>query len=147
MRIPIRHPWLLPALAAAVLLAGCGDDPVTTPGGDPLIYLGVLETGGRIEEPLVLAEEGTVRIELTDVTPIFVELGVEGELPLFSLGVGLGDDSSGSCAITFGTSLLEGESLTVLVEDTMLCLLVFDDGSLPPDAVISYTVTIEDVQS
>lgn len=127
--------------------AGCGDDPVTTPGGEPLIYTGLLEQGERLEFPLILAEEGTIRIELTDATAVLVETGGSGgEVLPFTVGVGVGQDNQGTCGITFGSSLSEGENLTVLLEDTMRCLLIFDDGTLPLDAVIRYTVTVDDVE-
>ena len=44
----------------------------------------------------------------------------------------------GDCRITFGSSLFEGDNLTILLEDEARCLLIFDDGTLPEDAVISY---------
>jgi hypothetical protein len=124
-------------------LLGCADDPVTTPGGQPLVFQGRLEQGQRIEAPLLLEEEGTIRIVATDLTPILIQAPV----PELSIGLGIGDLVGGACNLTFGTSLTEGDNLTVLVEDAMQCLLFFDNGSLPPDAIISYTVTVEDLKS
>lgn len=136
--------------AVLIILAGCADDPVTTPDGQPLVFSGLLEEGGSVTESLVLVEEGMVRIELSEATAVLIELPPGGgEIPPVSLGIGLGSpgSSSGSCSLTFGDSLSEGDALLVLMGATEKCLLIFDDGSLPDDAVVSYTVTVDDVKS
>ena len=140
--------WAVLAIGSAALaLAGCGDDPVTTPDGEPLVFTGQLTEGGTSEVSLELVEEGTVRIVLTDATPLLIEIPEGFNEAFFSVGVGVGDTDTGDCVLTFGDSLLEGDALTVLMEGTDKCLLVFDDGTLPDDAVISYTLTVEDVES
>ena len=130
-----------------VMSVGCADDPMTTPDGQPLVFADLLEQGGQVVESLPLVEKGTIRIELTNATPLLIELPPSGELPFFTVGVGIGDESSGTCVITFGSSLKKGDNLTILVQSDMSCLVVFDDGTLPQGAVIRYTVTVEDVKS
>ena len=97
--------------------------------------------------PLILDEEGTIRITATDLTPQFIQLPPEGGEPAVSIGIAVGDLFEANCSITFGSSLAEGENLTILVEDPTKCLVFFDDQTLPPDAVLEYTVTVEDVKS
>ena len=137
----------LPVLLGVLAVVACADDPVTTPGGEPIVFQGLLRDGDTTEVPLVLDEEGTIRITATELTPLFIQLPPTGELPAVSIGVAIGDPGPGGCGITFGTSLAEGENLTVLVEDANKCLVFFDDQSLPPDAVVRYTVTVDDVKS
>jgi len=134
------------ALGSVLMISvGCANNPVTTPDGQPLVFADQLEQGGKVEESLPLVEPGTVRIELTDATPLLIELPPSGEIPFFTIGVGIGNEDSGTCRITFGESLLEGENLTILVENKLSCLIVFDDGTLPDGAVIRYTVSVVDV--
>ncbi len=136
---------LLPVILLALVSSGCVDNPVTIPDGQPLVFTGLLREGGTVEEILTLEEEGTVRIELTKATAVLFEVLESGAEPIFTIGIGIGDLSSGACALTFGNSLEEGASMTVLMEDKVRCLAIFDDGSLPEDAVVSYVVTVEDV--
>jgi hypothetical protein len=141
-----RHLGAMACLIGAIALAGCGDDPVTTPEGQPIVFTGQLRQGQREERPLVLAEEGTIRIEATKLSPVLVE-APEGEVPPLAMGVGIGDVVDGQCTITFGESLAEGDNLTVFVDDAVQCLLFFDNGTFPPDAIVAYTVTVEDVKT
>lgn len=145
MRPNLRSATVLGAvLILAALGAGCRDDGPTTPDGQPLVFSGQLEQGETVSHVLNLVGEGSIRIELTDLTPVLIQLPPEGELSL-RIGVGLGDFTSGTCQRTFGTGLSEGESLSVLLTDPARCMLVFDNGFLPEDAVVAYTVTIIDL--
>lgn len=138
---------LTPFLGAVFLLSACADDPVTTPGGEPIVYQGRLQEGGRVQRPLILEKEGTIQIELLDLEPVLVQLPPEGETLSLTMGVGIGMLNQQACQITFGASLAVGDNLTILVQDPDACLLFFDDGSLPEDAVVEYTVTVDDVKS
>ncbi len=146
MRLRFRSSTTLAlALLVALTLAGCGDDSPATPDGQPLVFSGELEQGGSVSHVLNLVREGTLRLSLTELTPVLIELPPGGELGTLRIGVGLGDISSGTCRRTFATGLSEGQVLTVLLTDPARCLLVFDNGSLPEDAVVAYTVVVEDV--
>lgn len=143
MRAWIRSATLLGLVVAlAATLAACGDDSPSTPGGEPLVFSGQLEQAGRVTHTLNLVREGMIRIELTELTPVLIELPPGGELGTLRIGIGLGDLTSGTCVRTFATGLSEGETLSVLLTDPARCLLVFDNGSLPEDAVVAYTVTV-----
>ncbi|MDX1644428.1 MAG: hypothetical protein R3244_08750 [Thermoanaerobaculia bacterium] len=146
MRLRFRSSTaLLLAALAGLVLAGCGDDSPATPDGQPLVFSGDLEQGGNVNHVLDLTREGTIRLSLTELTPVLIELPPGGELGTLRIGVGLGDISSGTCRRTFATNLSEGQVLTVLLNDPARCLLVFDNGSLPEDAVVAYTVVVENV--
>lgn len=144
MRRPRRSATLLCTVLLAATVAACRDKGPTTPDHQPLVYTGQLAQGGSVTHVLNLVGEGSIRIELTDLTPVLIELPPEGELNL-RIGVGLGDFSSGNCVRTFGTGLSEGQSLSVLLTDPARCMLVFDNSFLPEDAVVAYTVTITDL--
>ena len=148
MNLRLRQLTLLLSIVGSLAFLGaCADDPATTPGGEPIVFTGRLKQGERINRPLLLEEEGTIRIEVTDLTPVLIELPPEASLPSLTMGVGIGTLGGEECNITFGSSLAEGDNMTVLVEGTTKCLLFFDDGSLPLDAIISYTVMVDDVKS
>lgn len=129
----------------AWLLAGCGGSNPATPDGQPLVYSGQLVQGNSVTHVLNLVREGTINLELTDLTPVLIQIPAVGEL-LLRIGVGIGVlDSSGNCQQTFGTPLAEGQSLNVLLTGKERCLLIFDNGYLPEEAVVDYTVTVTDV--
>ena len=135
------------ALFATLALGGCGSSGPTTPNSEDLVYSGVLETNDRETRPLLLVDEGTVRFTLTKADPLLIQLPPGFDEAFFSIGVGIGQASEGDCSVTFGTSLLVNESLTVFVSDVEHCLVVFDDGSLPPDAKIEWEVVVTDVEN
>ena len=137
--------WI--ALVAVLALVGCGDSGPTTPGSEDLVYNGILSTSERDTRPLILVDEGTVRFTLTKANPLLIELPPGQTEVFFSVGVGVGSTVEGECSITFATSLLESESLTVFLSDTEHCLIVFDDGSLPEDAKIEWEVVVSDVEN
>ena len=144
-----RIPQLIGGLAAVLLLAGCGDDSPVTPGREPLTFEGRLASAGFESHALLLERGGTVRLEVVDLTPIFIDisdLGADVDLEeVLAVGIGIGEfDEEGECLLELRPTVTQGRIVTVLVSDEIDCLAVFDSGQLPPDSLISYIVVVTD---
>lgn len=140
------------AVALAVgslVVAGCGDDSPVTPGREPLTFSGRLEADDFQSFALPLARGGTVRIQVTKLTPVWLEITNVGEetdlATVLTIGVGVGEfDDEGVCAPELRPNLALGRSVTVLLSDGINCLAVFDSNRLPNNTVIDYTVVVTD---
>lgn len=146
-----RIPGLLMVAAAlcALVTAGCGDDSPVTPGREPLVYTGQLASEGFDSYSLPLERGGTVRIEVAELTPIFLNitnLSDDADLKeVLTVGVGIGQfNDEEVCQLELRPTLAEGRSVTVLLSDDANCLAVFDSGQLPPSSRIAYTVVVTD---
>jgi hypothetical protein len=144
-----RRALVIGVLAGAAIFAGCGDDSPVTPGREPLSYSGRLEAEGFHSYALPLERGGTVRVEVTRLTPVWIEItALEEETVLatvLTIGVGIGAfDEEGACDLELRPNLALNRSVTVLLSENVNCLAVFDSGLLPDNSVVDYTVVVTD---
>ena len=138
-----RMRWLAVALTTVLVAGGCGDSSPVTPNREPLIFTGRLASNTTDSHPLPLLRSGTIRIELTELTAIFVQ--IDDTAPSLALGVGIGAfDDKELCVPTLRPTFTEGGAVTVLPSSDIDCLAVFDSGRLPEESLVAYVVTVTD---
>lgn len=134
------RPALLLLLAAGLTTVGC--DSSTRPIDDPLVFEGVIPSGGRESHPFVLTNSGTVRVEFSRI----VEQPVEGFEPLedviWRLGVGIGRPSDGECSTSYSVAAAVGQLVVLGLNEAEYCLLVFDTGFVPEVRILEYSLTL-----
>ena len=133
------------AMLSSILFAACGALALGCSGSSPtdpvqnLVLEGDLEFQGRQSHPVTPGSDGVLRIEVVELTPLLVQVGVLFD-PTFTVGVGLGRPVEDACAVTASFSLRVGGKLSFSLEDGEYCVQIFDTGTLPPDATIHYIV-------
>lgn len=138
-----RMRWLMVTLTTVLVAGGCADSSPVTPGREPLVFTGRLTSNTTDSHSLPLLRSGTIRIELTELTAIFVQ--IDDSAPSLVLGVGIGVfDDKGLCIPTLQPIFGEGSSVTVLPSSDIDCLAVFDSGRLPEGSLVAYVVTVTD---
>lgn len=128
---------LLVALGA---VAGC-DGSSTDPIEAPLFFEGELVFLGSQFHNFTVVSTGTIRIEMVRLQ----EKVAEGAEPLgldLSVGLGLGRPAEGQCATRYSVRAGEGDLVVLGLTGAEFCVLVFDTGTLLPDQVAEYTVSV-----
>jgi hypothetical protein len=133
-----RFAGALLVVAAAMAVAACGDPAPETPTSIPDSVLttetfgGNLAVGGQSYH-FIAARAGEVSLTLTGVSD-----------PSVALGLQMGVFSTLSCTpvlqnpnATVGNKLV-GLSTTL----TSICILVFDPGTIPTDATVTYEIKV-----
>lgn len=149
MSADYRVPRCLVAVGLLAVLVGCGDTSPVTPGREPLTYEGEIASEGFNSHELLLERGGTVRVQLVELSPIFLDIS---DLPpnatleeALGVGVGIGEfNEEGTCVLELRPTLVVGRIVTVLLSDNINCLAVFDSGQLPPDSLLRYRVVVTD---
>ena len=109
-----RMCWLVVMLTTVLVAGGCADSSPVTPDREPLVFTGILASESTDSHPLPLLRSGTIRIELTELTAIFVQVEDKDD-PSLVLGVGIGAfDDEELCIPTLRPTFSEGGSTTVL---------------------------------
>ena len=138
-----RNLHLTLVLAAALAVAGCGDSSPVTPGKEPLIFSGQLASRTSESHTLTLERTGTISIELTELRAIFVHVQDLEAVLAIGVGIGLFDDEA-VCIPSIRPTFTQGGTRSVLITEDVNCVSVFDNGTLPPDALVAYEVILRD---
>lgn len=117
----------LAVFALAGLLAAYGGSGTTTPTGTPTsvtdTFSGTLAPGGSISFPFTITTSGTITATLTTLTP----------QTTITVGFGLGQPSSGTCALMSGayseTSKV-GQVLSGTIGTGSYCVVIYDIGNV-----------------
>lgn len=115
------------AVVLAGLLASCGGSgstsPTTTPTTVTDTFNGTLAAGGTIFFPFTITTSGTITATLTSLTP----------QTTITVGFGLGQPSSGTCALMSGayseTSKV-GQVLSGTIGTGSYCVVIYDIGNV-----------------
>ncbi|MCP4202792.1 MAG: hypothetical protein GY769_12770 [bacterium] len=131
----------LPALLLLALgaLVGCGSS--TEPLETPLVFEGELAFQGSEFHNFTVVAEGTIRIEVVRLQ----QKAVEGEGPVgfdLPVGVGLGRPAEDQCQARTSDRANEGDLLVFGLPGAEFCVLVFDVGTLLPDQVVEYALSV-----
>jgi len=123
---------LLIVAAAALLLPGCGDDPLpttpTTSVRNSESFNGTLEPSGSQRFVFFVSATGTVDLTLYSVRPVGAQTPALS-IPLrFGFGLPIGDDCTLQLAATAAPGLTAQVSLQTLAGT--FCIGVFDEGRL-----------------
>lgn len=133
-----RLRWLAPLVACLLISTACSDSPSEVPDGfSPLTGTVVFQDPNPTEERLVLSEFRIVRFDIVELRPRLIDAGITP-----AIGFGLGEPGEEECATTFRSTVRQGDMFSFGLEEGEYCLLFFDSGNLPEDAVIDYTVTV-----
>ena len=132
------------ALLLAALLTGtiaCSDSP-TAPIDEPLVFSGDLLYQGSVEHFFTLQHPGAIQIKVLDLVAKLVEIDPLNPLNLV-VGLGLGRPDGSSCSTTSRTNVAKDSLLAFGLSAGDYCIVLFDSGRLPEDAVIGYSVLID----
>ena len=117
-------PWLVTAIGAAMVLAGCGSDntpttPGTTSGPRTENWSGVVAPGGASTRSFTLNSAGTIVVTLTAG-------------PTVGLGVGLPRTSGGGCRLGVSVNASPGPTpqINTQADAGQYCVQVYDLGTL-----------------
>ncbi len=133
----MTHSIVLRLLAGSLLLA-CSDSP-TGPDAAPLVFQGTIIAQGSTTHSLMPSDYGGVRIQLDDLTPRLIDVTTPTDL---AVGFALGQPDGETCATTFQIAIVEGDVLSFSLGNEEYCLLMFDSGLLPEDAIVDYTLVV-----
>ena len=130
-------------LLVPVVVLGCQSDSIEFDEGEMLTFQGTLETFDEFDlYEFVVTNQGTVRIELTQLDP---SNGETGE-PVESKGIGVAfgrPTTQGPCAPTVSRVLNETEAISVFVPEGVYCLGVFVPGNVyAVGTVFAYTLEL-----
>lgn len=133
-----RFAGALLVVAAAMAVAACGDPAPESPTSIPDAVLttetfgGNLTVGGQ-DYHLVVAKPGEVVLTLTGISD-----------PSLALGMQIGVFSTLSC-----TAVMENQKATIgnklvglSTSLTNLCIVVYDPGTVPTDATVTYEIKV-----
>ena len=129
-------------LCAAAFAAGCSDDDPTGPDRTQLLT-GVVAFEQAVQHDFVMNDLGNVRLRLADLRPILVDVtGID--LSLLGLTMGIGNpQADGTCSVLAFHGLLEGTTLSLGLDRGTYCLQLADNGRLPEDGRLAYTLELE----
>lgn len=127
-------------LVALVVLTGC-DGSSTDPIEAPLFFEGELAFLGSEFHNFTVVSTGTIRIEVVRLQEKVPE-GAEPQGLGLSIGLGLGRPAEGRCATRYSVLASEGDLVVLGLTGAEFCILVFDTGSLLPDQIAEYTVSV-----
>ena len=122
-------------------LAATACDSSSGPVDDIFLLEGDLAYQGRESHNLLAMDDGIARIEVLDLQPKILDVTIPR---ILFIGLGLGRPNiDGECITSFTASAQRGSIFSIgLDEGIEYCVLLFDGGSLPEDAVIAYTVSV-----
>ncbi len=133
-----RRRWLAPLIACLLTTAACSDSPSELPTGvSPLTGTVVFQDPNPVEERLVLSDFRIVRFDIVELRPRLIDAGITP-----AIGFGLGEPGEEECETTFRSTIRQGDRFSFGLDEGEYCLIFFDSGNLPEDAVIDYTVTV-----
>ncbi len=132
----------LPLLLLALLaLPGCSDsstEPDTT-----LRFRGALTRNARVEHALSMPHGGNLTLTLEDLNIRLLDVGVLHP-SLVRVLVGLGRPAEGgACDVSTTTVMVERSVSSFGLRAGDYCLAVFDNGLLPEESSIEYTLVAE----
>lgn len=125
-------------LASSLTLAGCDDDPPTTPTETPttttITFASNLAVGGASTRSFAVTRTGTVSVTLVNAgnsTTLRVGLGV---------GIPLGDGSG--CVLSRSVETVAGTTaqLELTVDTGTYCVQIYDPGTLT--AVVPFSISL-----
>ena len=159
----LRRLALLPALLLLALAAGgCNDDspsesPAPTPTPPPRTtetFSGTFTQNGSASHEFTVAQAGDVELKLTAMAPLAtlaVGMGI-GRVDTTNtppsaialiLGLGRRDVAGGACEINTTAVLREGSVSSFGLRAGEYCVVVFDNGLLPEESRLEYTLLAE----
>ena len=125
-------------LASSLTMAGCGDDPPTTPTPDPttttVTFASNLAMGGASSRSFEVSRAGTVSVTLTNVNnSLSIRVG---------LGVGIPLADGSGCVLSRSVETLPGNTaqLELNVDPGKYCLQIYDPGTLT--GVVSFSINL-----
>ena len=124
------------AFSALVVTACDSSGPVD----DTFLLQGEVSYRGTSTHELVSMDEGIARFEIVSLQPKLLDITGGSAL---RIGLGLGLPGEEECETTFRSSAQAGSVFSLgLEEQTEYCVLLFDPGSLPEDALVEYMVSV-----
>ena len=132
----------LPLLLLALLaLPGCSDsstEPDTT-----LRLRGSLTRSARVEHAVSMPHGGNLTLTLEDLNIRLLDVGALNPA-LVRVLVGLGrPDAAGACDVSTTSAMVERSVSSFGLRAGEYCLAVFDNGLLPEESLIEYTLVAE----
>lgn len=124
----LRRLILAPVLVAAVMAAGCGDDPITVPPLDtPVVvsetFSGTVTVNGAFVHPFTVARAGSVTAQVTALAPD----------DTITVGLALGTwNATGACQVVIAndSAKLSSAVLGTATTPGVLCVRIYDVGGL-----------------
>lgn len=136
---PPLRPFGAALLCLTTLLGIAGCDS-SGPVADTFLIEGDLAFGGSEAHTLISDDEGIARFEIVMLRPKLVDVTIPLTL---SVGFGLGRPGEEGCETSFRANGAQGSIFSIGLErETEYCILIFDSGSLPEDALIEYLVSV-----
>ena len=139
---PRARSWCFALLAATLLFAVACDDSSTDPGDLTLLFEGVVEFQGEEFHVFETAEQGTVRINLDDLSPLLLDVTFTNPDALV-VTVGVGFVNEGACQETTNFTLREFDELLFGLAPDEYCVSIADAGVFPEDAQIRYVLSVQ----
>jgi hypothetical protein len=132
----IRDSWFIPALAAAVIVAGCGSDNTPTAPSNPSST--VTENWSSVVAPGGMS---TRSFTVNSAGPIVVTLTAAGTT--LGLGVGLPRTNGGGCRLGVAVNASPGTTpqINTQADAGQYCVQVYDLGTITDP--IGFALTIE----
>ncbi|MDA8016767.1 MAG: hypothetical protein MPN21_04895 [Thermoanaerobaculia bacterium] len=129
-------------LIASLGVLGCSDSP-TGPGSEPIYFSGTLSSLGS-ETFFFDTAEDVIRVTLTELTPILVDVTGGLSIPEPSVGFSLGEVSENSCVATFVDSMSVGDSFAFeLFRTGYFCVILYDSGAFLADSTYQFTLVVD----
>jgi len=125
-------------VACILLLPSCSS---SNPVDESIFLTGTVPYQGSNWHSLLLSDSGIVEIDVLTLTPQLVDITNILNLNLF-LGLGIGQPSGGECVPTTQTAVQAGSRVVYGLSDREYCILLFDSGALPEDAIVQYTLEV-----
>jgi hypothetical protein len=128
---------LAPALAAAVMAAGCSEDPAPEPQPDPVVisetFSGTVTVNGAFTHPFTVTRAGAVTAQVTALAPD----------DTITLGVALGTWNGIACQVVIAsdTAKLSSTVPGTATAPGSLCVRLYDVGGLA--AATTYDVKVD----
>ncbi len=123
------------------LVVAC-DDSSTDPGDLTLIFEGVVEFQSEEFHVFETAEQGTVRVNLDDLSPLLLDVTFTDPDALF-VTVGVGFVNEGECQETTNFNLREFDELLFGLAPDEYCVSIADAGAFPEDAQVRYVLSVQ----
>ena len=134
----LRRLILAPALVAAVIAAGCGDDTTTAPPVEAPVLLtetfsGTVSVNGAFTHPFAASRAGSVTAQVTALAPDNT----------ITLGLALGTWNGIACQVVIAndSAKLSSAVLGTATAPGSLCVRVYDVGGLA--TATSYDVKVD----
>ena len=134
----LRRLILTPVLVAAVMAAGCGDDPAPTPDTETPVLLtetfsGTVTVNGAFTHPFTVSRAGSVTAQVTALGPD----------DTIMLGLALGTWNGIACQVVIAndTAKLSSAVLGTATAPGSLCVRLYDVGGLATPT--SYDVKVD----